>query len=245
MPLFQFSKNDKRLAVLVDPEKFNHASRLIPIIKESTPDYLFIGGSNSLDPIQIDRCIDSLRQELSIPIVIFPGDNNQWTEKADGLLVLSILQSHNAALISGKLMEVADQISEASFETVSTSYVLIHGGKPSSTELYVKVNPIETEDLDQLRSIFSTSNIMNYQATYLEAGSGAYSPVPTNIIALAKKMMPQQIILVGGGIRTESDADKAWQNGADIVVIGNHLETHPEMVKTFCNKRDQINASRN
>jgi putative glycerol-1-phosphate prenyltransferase len=86
---------------------------------------------------------------------------------------------------------------------------------------------------------------MNYQATYLEAGSGAYSPVPTNIIALAKKMMPQQIILVGGGIRTESDADKAWQNGADIVVIGNHLETHPEMVKTFCNKRDQINASRN
>ena len=37
-------------------------------------------------------------------------------------------------------------------------------------------------------------------------------------------------LIVGGGIRTASAAADAWQAGADVVVIGNAVETRPELI---------------
>ena len=34
-------------------------------------------------------------------------------------------------------------------------------------------------------------------------------------------------LIVGGGIKTQYDAEKVFRAGADIVVVGNHLEKNP------------------
>jgi putative glycerol-1-phosphate prenyltransferase len=67
---------------------------------------------------------------------------------------------------------------------------------------------------------------------YLEAGSGANRPVPQHIIAATRQTIDIPLI-VGGGIKTPEQMQTAFNAGADLVVVGNHLETHPEDLSAF------------
>jgi phosphoglycerol geranylgeranyltransferase len=58
---------------------------------------------------------------------------------------------------------------------------------------------------------------------YLEAGSGAKRPVPPEMIRAVKKHIDVPLI-VGGGIKSRSQALTAASAGANIVVTGNVIE---------------------
>jgi phosphoglycerol geranylgeranyltransferase len=58
---------------------------------------------------------------------------------------------------------------------------------------------------------------------YLEAGSGAKSPVPPEMIRAVKHDVGVPLI-VGGGIRSREQALAAASAGADIIVTGNVVE---------------------
>lgn len=58
---------------------------------------------------------------------------------------------------------------------------------------------------------------------YLEAGSGAPQHVPEEMISLVKRCT-DQILIVGGGIRTGADAARVAGAGADIIVTGTVVE---------------------
>jgi tRNA(adenine34) deaminase len=73
---------------------------------------------------------------------------------------------------------------------------------------------------------------MGKQLIYLEAGSGALHPVPDEVIRAVRAAVSLPLI-VGGGIRTPEQMNRAYQAGADIVVIGNHFESHPEQLEEF------------
>jgi tRNA(adenine34) deaminase len=73
---------------------------------------------------------------------------------------------------------------------------------------------------------------MGKQLIYLEAGSGALHPVPEEVIRAVRAAVSLPLI-VGGGIRTPEQMNRAYQAGADIVVIGNHFESHPEQLEEF------------
>jgi len=63
------------------------------------------------------------------------------------------------------------------------------------------------------------------QLIYLEAGSGAKIPVNPKIISEVKKTIKIPLI-VGGGIRTKEQLKNAYDNGADLVVIGTAFENN-------------------
>jgi putative glycerol-1-phosphate prenyltransferase len=67
---------------------------------------------------------------------------------------------------------------------------------------------------------------------YLEAGSGAYPPVPSAMISAVKEAIEVPLI-VGGGLRTDEDIQTALKAGADAVVVGNILEEKPELMILF------------
>jgi putative glycerol-1-phosphate prenyltransferase len=69
---------------------------------------------------------------------------------------------------------------------------------------------------------------------YLEAGSGANRSVPQNIIAETRKAIDIPLI-VGGGIKTPQQMMDAFSAGADLVVVGNHIESHPEDLTKILN----------
>jgi len=59
---------------------------------------------------------------------------------------------------------------------------------------------------------------------YLEAGSGAGEPIPQATIQTVRKIY-DGLLIVGGGVTTPEMATKAARGGADILVIGNLLQS--------------------
>jgi putative glycerol-1-phosphate prenyltransferase len=75
---------------------------------------------------------------------------------------------------------------------------------------------------------------MGKQLIYLEAGSGARNPVPMSLIKKVSESLTIPLI-VGGGIRTQHQLENAFNNGADVVVIGTAFEENNGILDTIIN----------
>lgn len=226
----------RALALLLDPEKAD-LSRL-PLSAECLPDYIFVGGSTGGDPTAFIR---SLRCQLStlniqLPVILFPGNASQFTPEADAVLYLSLLSGDNPEYLIGQHIKSARPIHDSSVEVIPTAYILIDGGVVTSTMRVTGTKPLNPSSDEGIQTIIDTciaAELMGKKAVYLEAGSGAVNPVSPDIIRAVRAQIALPLI-VGGGIRTPEAMQAAYDAGADIVVIGNHFESHPEALKDFC-----------
>lgn len=223
------SKKRKRplLAVLIDPDKRDEYCRLLPYIE--SVDLIFIGGSTGGN---IEPCVDIVRQHTQSPLVLFPGNIEQFTPKADALLFLSLLNAHSADWLTTPHIRVAQKVVQAGIETIPMGYLLIDGKRKSSVEIVSNCPPIPQSQIDRIVSTALAGQLLGKQLIYLEAGSGAYSPVSERIIRAVRAQLTVPLI-VGGGITTTEAMLCAINAGADVVVIGNHFEQYPNELSMF------------
>ena len=228
------AKIKKSLALLLDPEKADLAA--LPITSEVHPDYIFVGGSTGGDTTPFVRALKEkfsiLHSQFSIPIVLFPGSAAQFTPEADAILYLSLLSGNNPEYLVGQQIKSAQAIHNSSVEVIPTGYVLIDGGVETSTMRVTNTKPLSPTDIDTIVNTCIAAELMGKKAIYLEAGSGAKTPVSPEIIRSVRANTSVTLI-VGGGIRTPEAMNAAYAAGADIVVIGNHFESHPESLADF------------
>ena len=249
-----FSTKNRALALLLDPEKANLEA--LPISADCHPDYIFVGGSTGGDPTGFIRALrekllsanDSersfsetvfLRNGLSaegghghLPIILFPGDAAQFSPNADAILFLSLLSGDNPEYLVGQQIKAARAIRDSQIDFVPTAYILIDGGVETSTMRVSGTRPIPPSDVNCIVDTAIAAELMGKTAIYLEAGSGAIHPVSPDIIRAVRERTSCTLI-VGGGIRTPEAMNAAYDAGADIVVIGNHFESHPEELALF------------
>jgi phosphoglycerol geranylgeranyltransferase len=222
----------KALALLLDPEKAD-LSRL-PITADARPDYIFVGGSTGGDTTDFLRNL-KLRiknYELQIPVILFPGNAAQFSAEADAVLFLSLLSGNNPEYIVGQQIRSARRIRDSRVDCIPTAYILIDGGVETSTMRVTGTQPIKPSNLQTIVDTCIAAQLMGKQLIYLEAGSGALHPVPEEVIRAVRAAVSLPLI-VGGGIRTPEQMNRAYRAGADIVVIGNHFESHPEELSSF------------
>ena len=242
--LYRPSLGDKKLALLLDPEKAD--LNALPLSSDSHPDFIFVGGSTGGDTTPFVR---ALREKLSIvncqlSIILFPGSAAQFTPEADAILYLSLLSGDNPEYLVSQQIKSARRIHASSVEVIPTAYILIDGGVETSTMRVTGTKPLNPSNAEGIQTIVDTSiaaELMGKQAIYLEAGSGAKTPVSPDIIREVRKNTSVTLI-VGGGIRTPESMQAAYSAGADIVVIGNHFESHPEDLKSFCRMAKSLNG---
>lgn len=237
------AQNIKMLAVLIDPDKCGekHFEKLIKLLTTHTPDFIFIGGSQLKTPFA--PLIQQFKNKLKTPVVIFPGDATQFSANADALLFLSLLSGRNAEYLIGQHVQVAMQIKKSGLETIPTGYILIDGGRNSAVQYISNTHPIPADKVEIAVSTALAGEMLGMKAIYLEAGSGALQPVSTQIIEQVKSQLTIPLF-VGGGIRTDQQLHAAYHAGADLVVIGNILETEPEKIESFIKIRNQINKQK-
>ncbi len=225
------------LALLLDPEKANLDA--LPITDLCHPDYIFVGGSTGGDTTDFIR---ALKEKLPItnhqlPIILFPGNSSQFSPEADGILFLSLLSGNNPEYIVGQQIKSARAVHDSHLDFVPTAYVLIDGGVETSTMRVTGTKPLDPKNVKTIVDTCIAAELMGKKAIYLEAGSGAITPVSTDIIKAVREAVSVTLI-VGGGIRTPEAMNAAYNAGADIVVIGNHFESHPEELEKFCRHND-------
>ena len=215
---------EKKIALLLDPEKMqlHEVLKIINKIKQTPISYIFVGGS-TFSGDYLDELIQQLKDNLNLPIFIFPGNASQIANNADALLFLSLLSGRNPKYLIEQQIEAVSYLEHSDLEIISTAYLLIDGGKETAVQRVSETIPIPNTDFDLAYKTAKAGEYLGSKLIYLEAGSGADNPVPVEMIAYiaSKTTIP---LLVGGGIRTKKAIDAAFDAGATIVVIGTAFE---------------------
>lgn len=222
-PTISLKTTKKLLAVLIDPDKFSCGFTqefLKEIPKETT--HIFVGGS-SVPKGKTDETIKSLKKNTALPIVLFPGDYSQISSAADAVLFLNLISGRNPEYLIEQQLKSIPKIQNSGLEIISTGYILVDGGNRSSVERVTQTKPISQEDVTKIVHTALAGQYMGAKIIYLEAGSGAKYPVHSEIIRKVKKALKIPLI-VGGGIRSESQKADAYRAGADMVVMGTVFE---------------------
>jgi geranylgeranylglyceryl phosphate synthase family protein len=161
------------------------------------------------------------------PVVQFPAAAADLSADVDAVLFLVLLSGRNPRyLIEEQLAAVPFFERNPHVVAVSTAYLLIGGGRVSSVERVTGTQPLDSDDIASIVRHVRAGQLMGLHATYLEAGSGATSPIGPWVIEAARSAAAGPL-LVGGGITTEQGARDARRAGADYVVVGTLFERDP------------------
>lgn len=214
----------KLLAILLDPDKLETDSikSLATKINSSPATHIFVGGSIVANR-QTELIVSEVKKYTTLPILLFPGNTNQITNSADGLLFLSLLSGRNPEFLIEQQIKSVPLLQKTTLEIIPTGYILIDGGVETAVQKVSQTTPIEQSNIQLVINTALAGQYSGKQLIYLEAGSGASTPVDTKIITEVSKAINTPLI-VGGGIRNNSQIEKAYQAGANIVVIGTAFE---------------------
>ncbi|MBR9831905.1 geranylgeranylglyceryl/heptaprenylglyceryl phosphate synthase [Acidiluteibacter ferrifornacis] len=235
------TKKKKQLAVLIDPDKSTSKSllKLIQLSNEMEVDYFFVGGS-LMTGGDLDKTIGFIKNNSVIPVILFPGHHSQINPKADALLLLSLVSSRNPDMLIGQHVTAAPYLKQSNLEILSTAYLLIDGGKITTASYISNSMPIPSDKSEIAASTAMAAEMLGMRLTYLDAGSGANSPVPTEMIQAVKSNTNTPLI-IGGGLTTTKKAVDALKAGADIVVVGNALEKNPNLLSDIASGISKLN----
>ncbi|MFN8276891.1 MAG: phosphoglycerol geranylgeranyltransferase [Chitinophagales bacterium] len=220
-----------KVAVLLDPDKLTQSDWpiLVEQARDSLLDYFFVGSSLLLGD-SFNDLVGWLKNNTTIPVVIFPGNQMQLDTRADALLMLSLISGRNAEYLIGQQVAAAPRIRQMQLPAIPVGYVLIDGGRTATTAYITQTAPIPSDRNDVAVATAMAGELLGLQAIYLEAGSGALQPVPAAMIEAVKRNVTIPVI-VGGGLRTADHLTAAANAGADVVVIGNALEGNRELLR--------------
>ena len=216
---------EKKIAILIDPDKYRPGS-----IAKTCPDGLrpglFLVGGSLVNDDTGAVVMDIKRHCPETPVVLFPGDHSQLTPEADAILTLSLISGRNAEYLIGEQVRAAVRIARMGLETIPTAYILIDGGRTTSVEYVSGTRPLPQDKLDLTVATALAGEQLGLRLTYLEAGSGATTPVSAETIRAVRRSIGTPII-VGGGLRSRESIEKAFEAGADIAVVGTAIEKDP------------------
>lgn len=220
---------------LMDPDRLGKqdAVRTATLFEENGADALLIGGSFLLS-IEADRMVREIKRAVGIPVIIFPGDINQISAAADAILFLSMISGRNPELLIGQHVKAAPILKAHGLEAISTGYILVESGRQTTTEFISNTKPLPRGKPDIAMAHAMAAEYLGMQCVYLDAGSGAQTMVPEEMVAAVADYSSLPII-VGGGIRRPEDAADRVASGASFVVIGSVLEDRgePALIRAF------------
>jgi len=217
-------------AALIDPEDFSpsQAGETAETAVASGASVILVGGSTLSDQKGLDSVVKAAKKRVTspnashVPVVLFPGNVTGVSRYADALLFSSLLNSTNPYFIIGAQALGSMEVYKSGIESIPTAYLVF--GSASATSFIGQVNSLPPSK-PKLAVIYAlAAKYLGMRTLYLEAGSGSDEPIPAETIRLVRKFY-DGILIVGGGITTGEAAGRAAKAGADMLVVGNLLQT--------------------
>jgi phosphoglycerol geranylgeranyltransferase len=224
-------KGRKSFAVLIDPDKVNdeRMEQLIRLAVAAKVDYFLVGGSLIISNY-LDECVQFIKRNCSIPVILFPGSSTQVSKYADALLYLSLISGRNPELLIGQHVVSAPAIKQSGLEIISTGYMVIDGGAPTTVSYISNAAPLPADKNEIAMCTAMAGEMLGMKLIYMDAGSGARIPITESMIQLVSHAIEVPLI-IGGGI---TDPEKAYLNckaGADVIVVGNAIEKDESLIR--------------
>ena len=215
---------EKMLVRLIDPDKFDAATLCAGF------DFYFVGGSSA--SADCEKVVRAIHSTTDTPAILFPGSPAQFTKEADALLYLTLMNSRDPRFLIDWQMQAAAEVIASGIESIPMGYILVDGGRISTTQRLTGATPLPQDQPEAIVRLAQTAELTGKRLIYLEAGSGAQTPVNAEVIRAVRQGICVPLI-VGGGICSPEQMLDAFRAGADLVVIGNYFEQHPEKTSDF------------
>lgn len=221
----------KSFAVLIDPDKIEGESACMRIVNmsiENQVDYFLVGGS-LITGNNFGRVVQLIKENTDIPVVIFPGSSMHIESTADAILFLSLISGRNPDLLIGQHVVAAPVLKRSNLEVLPTGYMLINSGQQTTVSYMSNTTPIPHDKTSVAACTAIAGEMLGLKLIYMDAGSGAEVPVSSKMINMVRKAVDIPLI-VGGGINNAHKAARAYESGADMIVIGNGIEKNPTLL---------------
>jgi len=176
-----------------------------------------VGGSTVTSVYELDAIVRAIKTS-KLPVILFPNAVSGLSQYADAVFFMSLLNSINPYYLSGAQALGAPFVKRYKLEAIPLAYLIV-GEHTGAAGFVGNANPIPN-DKPELASIYAlAAEYFGMRFVYLEAGSGARDAVPVEMVRTVRKNSNIHII-VGGGIRSPSQAKALADAGAQIIVTG-------------------------
>jgi len=220
---------------LIDPDKQKpkDAVKLAKLLDEGGADVIMLGGSIGAQGDVLDKMAQMIKESVSIPLHLFPGNVSNITKYADSMYFMSLLNSKNPYWITGAQSLGAPVVSKTKIEAIPTAYLVF---EPGQTVGYVgEANLLPRTKADLAVAYSLAAQYMGMRFVILESGSGAPSPVPEELVAAVRKMCNLNVV-IAGGVKTPEQARRLILAGANCIHVGSVIENASsplDMIKKF------------
>ncbi|MBD3206847.1 geranylgeranylglyceryl/heptaprenylglyceryl phosphate synthase [Candidatus Bathyarchaeota archaeon] len=213
---------------LVDPDKSSsmNCSTIAKMAEEGGTSAIMVGGSTLYAKEDLDEAVLSIKENVKVPIILFPNGPVGISKHADAIWFMSLLNSSNTYWIVDAQALSAPLVKRYQLEALPMGYIIAGEGCVAGHVGQARLINYKHPELAVGYGMAAEQLGMRF--VYLEAGSGAESPIPVSMINAVKKHIGVPLI-VGGGLRDPKSALNAKQAGADIVVTGTLVEEEREV----------------
>ena len=211
------------LFALVDSEVSNpsSASKLAAVISKAGVSAMLVGGSSATDQFEMSRVVKNIKKSTKVPTILFPGNVTGVVPEADAILFSSLMNSENPYFITQAQALGAPSVLRFGLEPLPTAYLVIGEGTSAWFVGAARGIPFEKPKIAAAYSL--AAKFLGMRFVYLEAGSGAKTSVPPEMVRAVRASF-DGFLIVGGGIRDADVAGAISKAGADALVIGTLLE---------------------
>ncbi len=213
---------------LIDPVDYKDEKEAVAVAKAVTDggaDILLLGGSSGVQGTMLDEVSMRIKEEIQVPLVLFPGNVATITKYADAIYFQSLLNSRNPYWHAQVQMLGAPIIKAAGIEPLPVGYILV---SPGGTAGWVgDANLVPREKPKIAASLALTGQYLGNRFIITDTGSNprmqGEGPITPEMMRAVKSTIDVPYI-VGGGIISENELRLAYASGADIVQIGTAFE---------------------
>jgi phosphoglycerol geranylgeranyltransferase len=209
---------------LIDPDsqRPDVAAAMAEAAARGGTDAIMVGGSVGAAGILLHETVEQIKKKTRLPVILFPASVAGLCENADAVFFMSLLNSRSTSYIVENQAMGAPLILRYGLEPIPMAYIII---EPGGTVGFVGDARLIPRNKPELAAAYAlAARFMGMRLVYLEAGSGAGSPVPAAMVALVKKLLGDVLLIVGGGIRSGAAAAELVAAGADLIVTGTAVE---------------------
>lgn len=212
---------------LIDPDKsyLEKGAEMARKSEEAGADAILVGGSVGVQGSELDDTVKLIKQSVSIPITLFPGNISGITKYADAIYFMHMLNSRDVYWLSTAQIQSAPVVARMGIEAIPTTYLVVEPGRAVGWVGNANLLPRDRPDLAAacaLAARFSGSHVL-----IADSGSGAPEPTPPAMVsAMAKAISGNEVFLFSaGGVRSPQQAQEAIEAGAHGVQVGTAFET--------------------
>jgi phosphoglycerol geranylgeranyltransferase len=230
--ILTLAKKKKLHFALLDPDKQKPsvAGEIAQTVTSAGSSAIMVGGSTLLSQKQVDDTVQAIKNNSDLPVILFPSGAKFLSRYADAVFFMSLLNSKNLDYVIREHVKGAVFVKRSGLEPISMGYVIVEPGMTAGR--IGEAELIRRNDPQTAVGYALAAQYLGMKCFYIEAGSGAPTPVPNEMIQMVKDNISIPL-LVGGGIRDPQTAKEKASAGADIIITGTAIEKDKHFKKTL------------